>query len=129
MKTSEKSICIMSPGLSPPGLARSAHHGQTKLLRGYVSKSSAALNQLKIMQLACERPRGRSQTVLRGPAHQFAVRMRIIISNNIINYGTRYLYYDNRQFFSTTALHLLRRGFCTLVLLIIICFFIIKCTN
>ena len=40
VKTSEKArICIMSTGLPRPGLARSAHRGRIKLLRGYVSKS------------------------------------------------------------------------------------------
>ena len=48
-------ICIMSTGLPRPGLACSAHRGRMKLLRGYVSKSSAAINPLMIMQLACER--------------------------------------------------------------------------
>ena len=55
VKTSEKPICIMSTGLPRPGLARSAHCGRIKLLRGYVSKCSAALIPLKITQLACER--------------------------------------------------------------------------
>ena len=49
VKTSEKPICIMSTGLPRPRLARSAHGGRIKLLRGYVSKSSAALNPLTIM--------------------------------------------------------------------------------
>ena len=44
-------ICIISTGLPRPGLARSAYRGR----RGYVSKSSAALNPLTITQLACER--------------------------------------------------------------------------
>ena len=44
----------MSTGLPRPHLARSAHRGRIKLLRGYVSKSSAALNPLTITQLACE---------------------------------------------------------------------------
>ena len=52
------------------------------------------------------------------PAHQLGVHMRIIISNiimvrGLIQYGMRYS--AIRQFFSTTALHLLPRGFCTLV--------------
>ena len=52
---------ITSTGLPRPGLARSAHRGRIKLLRGYVSKSSAALNPLTITQLACELSmRGRS---------------------------------------------------------------------
>ena len=54
MKTSEKPICIMSTGLPRPRLARSAHRGRIKLLRGYVSKSIAALNPITITQLACE---------------------------------------------------------------------------
>ena len=49
-----KQICIMSTGLPRPGLARSAHRGRMKLLRGYVYKSSAALNPLTITQLAWE---------------------------------------------------------------------------
>ena len=94
VKSSEKAT-----GLSRPGLARSGHCGRIKLLRGYVSKSSAALNPLTITQLACERPRGRSRmsrTALRGPAHQLGVRMSmiIIISDNTnyytICYGTWY---------------------------------------
>ena len=60
-------------------LARLAHRGRIKLLRGYVSKSSAALNPLTITQLACELSmRGRSRTALLGPTHQLAVRMRIM---------------------------------------------------
>ena len=55
-------ICIISTGLPRPGLARSAHGGRIKLLRGYVSKSSAALSPLAITQLACELSmRGRSR--------------------------------------------------------------------
>ena len=77
-----KKKCIMSTGLSRPRLARSAHLQRINLLRGYVSKSSPGLNLLTITQLVCERPRGRSLTALRGPAHQLAVRMRIIIKNN-----------------------------------------------
>ena len=62
-----------------PGLARSAHRGRIKFLRGYVSKSRAALNPLTITQLACELSmRGRSRTALLGPSHQLAVRMRIM---------------------------------------------------
>ena len=54
VKTSEKSIMHMSTGLPRPRLGRSAHRGPIKLLRGYVSKSSAALNPLTIKKLACE---------------------------------------------------------------------------
>ena len=36
---------IMSTGLPRPGLAHSAHRGRIKFLRGYVSKSSAAVNR------------------------------------------------------------------------------------
>ena len=54
-KQAKKPICTMSTGLPRPGLARSAHCGRIKFLRGYVSKSSAAVNPLTIMQLACER--------------------------------------------------------------------------
>ena len=50
----KKPICIMSTGLPRLGLARSAHRGRMKLLRGYVSKSSADLNPLTITQLTCE---------------------------------------------------------------------------
>ena len=53
-KHAKKSICKMSTGLPRLGIARSAHRGRMKLLRGYVSKSSAALNPLTITQLACE---------------------------------------------------------------------------
>ena len=69
----------MSTGLPRPGLARSAHGGRIRLLRGYViSKSSAALNPLTITQLPCELSvRGGSRTALLGPSHQLAVRMRI----------------------------------------------------
>ena len=38
-------------GLPRPGLARSAHRGRIKFLKGYVSKSSAVLNRLTITQL------------------------------------------------------------------------------
>ena len=72
----------MSTGLPWPRLARSAHRGRIKLLRGYVSKSSAVLNPLTITQLACELSmRGRSRIAdggLFGPSHQLAVRMRIM---------------------------------------------------
>ena len=88
VKTSEKAIYIMSTDLSRPGLARSAHHERITLLKGYVSMSSAALNPLTITQLACESARGRSWTTLCGPAHQLALHMCVIISNNI-NYGTQ----------------------------------------
>ena len=44
-KQAKKPICIMSTGLPRPGLARSAHRGRIKFLRGYVSKSSAAVNR------------------------------------------------------------------------------------
>ena len=54
VKTSEKANMHNEHWLGP-GLARSAHRGRIKLLRGYVSKSSAALNLLTITQLACER--------------------------------------------------------------------------
>ena len=39
-------------GIPRPRLARSAHRGRMKLLRGYVSKSIAVLNRLTITQLA-----------------------------------------------------------------------------
>ena len=68
----------MSTGLPRPGLAGSSHRGRMKLLRGYISKSSAALNPLTITHLACELSMHRSRTALLGPSHQFAVRMRII---------------------------------------------------
>ena len=77
-KQAKKPICIMSAGLPRPG---SAHRGRIKLLRGYVSKSSAALNPLTITQLAYElsmRGRLRTRTALFGPSHQLAVRMRIM---------------------------------------------------
>ena len=43
VKTSEKAN--MSTGLPRPGLALLAHRGRIKFLRGYVSKSSAAVNR------------------------------------------------------------------------------------
>ena len=57
------------------------------------------------MQLACVRPRCRSRTALRGPTHQLAVHMHIIIIMvklhvNAARYGTVL-----GIFFSTTALH------------------------
>ena len=56
VKTSEKANMHNEHWLSPliSALARSAHRGRFKLLRGYVFKSSAALNPLTI-KLACER--------------------------------------------------------------------------
>ena len=39
---------------SEKGNMHNEHRGRMKLLRGYVSKSSAALNPLTITQLACE---------------------------------------------------------------------------
>ena len=45
VKQAKKPIYIMSTGLPRP---RSAHRGRIKFLRGYVSKSSAALNPLAI---------------------------------------------------------------------------------
>ena len=77
----KKPINIMSTGLPRPGLARSAYRGRIKLLRGYVFKSSAALNPLTITQLACElsmRGTCRSRTAMLGPSHQLAVHMRIM---------------------------------------------------
>ena len=44
-KQAKKPICIMSTGLPRSGLARSAYRGRIKFLRGYVSKSSAAVNR------------------------------------------------------------------------------------
>ena len=63
MKTSEKAnMHNYTISLTRPGLACSAHRVRIKLLRGYVSKSSAALNPLTITQLACELSmRGRSR--------------------------------------------------------------------
>ena len=52
MKTSKKANYALA---HLNQLARSTHHGRIKLLRGYVSKSSTALNPLTITQLACER--------------------------------------------------------------------------
>ena len=40
-KQAKKPICIMSTGLPRPRLARSAHRGRIKLLRGYVYPSPA----------------------------------------------------------------------------------------
>ena len=42
-------LCVcLSATIPRPGLARSVHRRRIKLLRGYVSKSSAALNPLTI---------------------------------------------------------------------------------
>ena len=49
MKTN---LAILLKRLRSRGLAHSAHRGRIKLQRGYVSKSSAALNPLTIMQLS-----------------------------------------------------------------------------
>ena len=64
-KQAKKPICIMSTGLPRPGLARSVHRGPIKFLRGYVTKSSAAVNPLTITQLACERYIARTVCVAR----------------------------------------------------------------
>ena len=80
-KQAKKSICIMSTGLPRPGLVRSAHRGRIKSLRGYVSKSSPALNPLTITQLACELSMRGSSRIADGvawPGPLLAVRMRIM---------------------------------------------------
>ena len=78
-KQAKKPICIMSTGLPRPGLARSTHHGRIKFLRGYVSKSSAAVNRPTHDHAASlwEVARTSMRSAFRGPAHQLAVRMRI----------------------------------------------------
>ena len=43
-KQAKKPICIMSTGLPRSGLARSVHRGRIQFIRGYVFKSSAAVN-------------------------------------------------------------------------------------
>ena len=69
MKTIEKANMHNQHWLPRPGLARSAHHERIRLLRGYASKSSAALTSLTITQLACELSmRGRSRMALLGPS-------------------------------------------------------------
>ena len=113
----------MSTGLPRPGLARSAHHGRIKFLRGYVSISSAAVNRPTHDHAASlsEVARTSMRSAFRGPAHQLAVRMRI---NNCTHghYGP-----SNQPCTSNctsaeglhfSAFHyignsLLRRGFCT----------------
>ena len=69
----------MSTGLPRPGLARSAHRGRIKFLRGYVSISSAAVNRPTHDHAASlsEVARTSMRSAFRGPAHQLAVRMRI----------------------------------------------------
>ena len=67
----------MSTGLPRPGLARSAHRGRIKFLRGYVSISSAAVNRPTHAASLSEVARTSMRSVFRGPAHQLAVRMRI----------------------------------------------------
>ena len=74
----------------------------------YSVKASEKANIICIMSTGLPRP-------------GLAVHMRVIISNNN-NYGTRpdtVWYAGTRYFFSTTTLHFLRRGFCTLALFII----------
>ena len=107
----------MSTGLPRPGLARSAHRGQIKLLRGYVSKSSDALNTLMITQLhvASLREVVLAQIADRvawpSPSISGARCACVIMVHGPIRYGMQYS--ATRQFVSgsTTALHLLRRGF------------------
>ena len=69
----------MSTGLPRPGLARSAHRGRIKFLRGYVSISSAAVNRPTHDHAASlsDLARTSMRSAFRGPAHQLAVRMRI----------------------------------------------------
>ena len=69
----------MSTGLPRPGLARSAHRGRIKFLRGYVSISSAAVNRPTHDHAASlsEVARTSMRSAFRDPAHQLAVRMRI----------------------------------------------------
>ena len=70
----------MSTGLPRPGLARSAHRGRIKFLRGYVSISSAAVNRPTHDHAASLSEVARTSSMrsaFRGPAHQLAVRMRI----------------------------------------------------
>ena len=56
MRTTRKNTDgLRDYGLPRPGLACSAHRGRIKFLRGYVSKSSAAVYPLTIAQLACEK--------------------------------------------------------------------------
>ena len=86
LKQAKRAIFIMSTGLPGPGLTHSGHRGRIKLLRRFISKFSAALNPLMITHLACERPRGRSWTTWHGAAHQLAVCMHILVSNNNNNY-------------------------------------------
>ena len=88
--------------------------------RKIVPKFSAALNPLTITQLACERPQGRLRTVLHGPAHQLAVRRRIIISNNN-NHGMRPdIRYVTLPLSNSSLLHLLRRGFSFVLFIVVL---------
>ena len=82
----------MSTGLPRPGLARSAHRGRIKFLRGYVSKSSAAVNRPTHDHAATS-----MRSAFRGSAHQLAVRMRIN------NYG------HNNYGPSRPAMHVMRQ--------------------
>ena len=74
LKQAKKPICT---GLPRPGLARSAHRGRIKLLRGYVSKSSAALNRPTHGHAGSQPVRGRyntgSRTALRGITDESAI--------------------------------------------------------
>ena len=80
----------MSTGLPRPGLARSAHRGRIKFIRGYISKSSAAVNRPTHDHAASLHVRG----AFRGPAHQLAVRMRI----NNCTHGHNNNYGPSNQF-------------------------------
>ena len=84
----------MSTGLPRPGLARSAHRGRIKFLRGYVSMSSAAVNRPTHDHAASLSGVARRRCGLRrGPAHQLAVRMRI----NNFTHGHNYSYGPSNQ--------------------------------
>ena len=84
--------------------AKYSHHGvPLKLLRGYVSKSSAALNPLTVTQLACEQPWSmlpyRHSIVI----HGFLLQTLYIHVYCTLPLGNSSLY--------TIALHLLAEGF------------------
>ena len=99
----------MSTGLPRPGLARSAHRGRIKFLRGYVSKSGAAVNRPTHDHVASllEVARTSKRSAFRGPAHQLAVRMRI---NNCTHGHNYYCGPSNQPCTMHQQLHV-RRGF------------------
>ena len=85
-----------------------------RFVRGATAVKTQTQYTLSLICTVCTR----SRTALRDPAHQLAVHMHIIISIIMVRSPILYgiCYSATEQIFSTTTLHLLRQGFCTLVL-------------